>query len=220
VQFVGKFSIWLCCRLEKGLPNLSQGILYQKLQMLNCCIEKKISRDQNVSTLHESSTDNTTDKPETSAEGEGVISHEIESVECTEAGEAADEDDNEEFFDCEADSIEDNSPAPTASSDGAIALQPQGRLCLLGEQKLMNSDEFIYVPLTQEPSPMTEDMLEEHADMLTRYSHLLHNGMNKFLSLLGIIFMSSIWLYSLQLFAALILEHIIFHVNFANNQHS
>ncbi len=32
--------------LERGAPNSSSCLLNQKLQMLNCCIEKKIARAQ------------------------------------------------------------------------------------------------------------------------------------------------------------------------------
>ena len=49
-------------------------------------------------------------------------------------------------------------------------LKPEGRLreCP-GGLKLLNRDEAMYIPITQEPAPMTEDMLDEHAEILTRY---------------------------------------------------
>lgn len=38
--------IFIIFSLERGAPNSSSCLLNQKLQMLNCCIEKKIARAQ------------------------------------------------------------------------------------------------------------------------------------------------------------------------------
>ena len=46
--------------------------------------------------------------------------------------------------------------------------QPEGRQKQFGELKLLNHNEFLYVPITQEPAPMTEDQLEEHAEVLAK----------------------------------------------------
>jgi Rab3 GTPase-activating protein catalytic subunit len=46
--------------------------------------------------------------------------------------------------------------------------EAEGRLKAYGELKLLNVDELLYVPVTQEPAPMTEDMLEEHAEVLAK----------------------------------------------------
>ena len=35
--------------------------------------------------------------------------------------------------------------------------------------RLLNTDELVHIPITQEPAPMTEDMLEEHAEVLAKY---------------------------------------------------
>lgn len=48
--------------------------------------------------------------------------------------------------------------------------KPEGRLAKSGDLKLLNSEEPLYIPITQDPSPMTEDMLEEHAEVLARYN--------------------------------------------------
>lgn len=50
----------------------------------------------------------------------------------------------------------------------SITHKPEGRLAKSGDLKLLNSDEPLYIPITQDPSPMTEDMLEEHAEVLAR----------------------------------------------------
>lgn len=38
----------------------------------------------------------------------------------------------------------------------------------LGTTKLVNSDEPLYVPITQEPVPKTEDQLEDDAEVMLR----------------------------------------------------
>ncbi len=34
--------------------------------------------------------------------------------------------------------------------------------------RLLNGEEMMYVPVTQSPAPMTEDMLEEQAEVLAK----------------------------------------------------
>lgn len=46
--------------------------------------------------------------------------------------------------------------------------KPEGRLKRCGKLHLIKTNEQLYVPFTQEPAPMTEDRLEEHADVLLR----------------------------------------------------
>lgn len=46
--------------------------------------------------------------------------------------------------------------------------RPEGRLAPFQGLKLINCDEKMYIPVTQEPAPMTEDMLEEHAEVLAK----------------------------------------------------
>lgn len=46
--------------------------------------------------------------------------------------------------------------------------KPEGRMALFQELKLINCDDKMYIPITQEPAPMTEDMLEEHAEVLAK----------------------------------------------------
>lgn len=46
--------------------------------------------------------------------------------------------------------------------------KPEGRLKRCGQLRLFETNEPLYIPITQEPAPMTEDRLEEHADVLLR----------------------------------------------------
>ena len=46
--------------------------------------------------------------------------------------------------------------------------KPEGRLAPFQDLTLVNCNEKMYIPITQEPAPMTEDMLEEHAEVLAQ----------------------------------------------------
>ena len=46
--------------------------------------------------------------------------------------------------------------------------KPEGRLAPYQDLYLVNCTERMYIPVTQEPAPMTEDMLEEHAEVLAK----------------------------------------------------
>ena len=58
--------------------------------------------------------------------------------------------------------------ASVSSSASFVSLTPEGRLHQCGDLDLLEVDEPLYIPVTQEPAPMTEDMLEEHAQVLTK----------------------------------------------------
>lgn len=124
---------------------MSQGILYQKLQMLNCCINKKRYRESGETLTH-METDNTQDA---SADGRAT------------------DDEDDEFFECNADETVEFSPKE--QSEEKVCNIAEGRLRRLDGHKLLSVDEHLYIPVTQEPTPMTEDMLAEHAEVLTRY---------------------------------------------------
>jgi len=110
----------------------------------------------------------------------------------------SDDDDDDEFFECETDTSAAAAytlPAATDTSEmsqcvmspmqcddadgwrdtslefaSSLPYQADGRLKQCGDLRLLNLNEQLYVPVTQEPAPMTEDMLEEHAEVLARYS--------------------------------------------------
>ncbi|CAL1547182.1 unnamed protein product [Lymnaea stagnalis] len=46
--------------------------------------------------------------------------------------------------------------------------RPEGRLVAMKNVFLLSTGEQLFIPVTQEPSPMTEDMLEEHAEVLAK----------------------------------------------------
>lgn len=69
---------------------------------------------------------------------------------------------DDEFFDCDATNDDD---AQTKYEDWN---KPEGRMSKLNDMKLIDSDEFLYVPITQEPVPKTEDQLEDDAEILLK----------------------------------------------------
>ena len=63
----------------------------------------------------------------------------------------------------------DTSTSASESFTESWTHQPDGRLRVCPDgTKLLNQQADMYIPITQEPAPMTEDMLDEHAEVLTR----------------------------------------------------
>ena len=131
-----------------AVPDLSRCLMQQKLQLLNCCINKRLERQMYEMNL----------KKDKNAVLDQTVDLTVE------------DEDNDEFYDCEEQVAE-------------------GRLKPFGNLKLINKpNEPLYVPMTQvridrvlfflrflrtyklvylkEPTPMTEDMLEQHATVL------------------------------------------------------
>lgn len=70
---------------------------------------------------------------------------------------------DDEFFDCDANNEDDEGKQHHAPWN-----KPEGRLSKLNDMKLIDSDEFLYVPMTQEPVPKTEDQLEDDAEVMLK----------------------------------------------------
>lgn len=68
----------------------------------------------------------------------------------------------DEFFDC------DNNHDDENKQHYAPWNKPEGRLSKLNDMKLIDSDEYLYVPITQEPVPKTEDQLEDDAEVMLK----------------------------------------------------
>ncbi|XP_062600840.1 rab3 GTPase-activating protein catalytic subunit-like [Saccostrea cucullata] len=216
--------------VDPGSPNLGTCLLYQKLQMLNCCIERKIKREQ----LYKGYTGQTLDEQKDSASPDGEMESSHLSTSDSETGATSELDqskqsgrrpsgekqkqDNskdkedvpakkphldssseEEFFECENEEEEEEeeegdssemevetlkanetctpegevvsmetSVTSSSSFVDSVTHKPEGRLAKSSDLRLLNIDEPLYIPITQDPSPMTEDMLEEHAEVLAR----------------------------------------------------
>lgn len=72
-------------------------------------------------------------------------------------------DTEDEFFDCPANADDDKSKHLYDPWN-----KPEGRLTRLSDLTLIGSDEVLYVPITQEPVPKTEDQLEDDAEVMLR----------------------------------------------------
>ncbi|XP_076055611.1 RAB3 GTPase activating protein subunit 1 [Oratosquilla oratoria] len=72
--------------------------------------------------------------------------------------------DDDEFYECEEE-MEDECSKEIAASRSAWD-KPEGRLRKCGNLCLLKTGEPLFIPVTQEPAPMTEDRLEEHAEVL------------------------------------------------------
>ncbi|CAG0913610.1 unnamed protein product [Notodromas monacha] len=123
--------------LMLGPPNLAHCLLYQKLQMLNCCIEQRINRTK------------------------GLVTKEFET------DSSKDMDGEDEFFECE-ENLNVEEVSAKEEFRHAPWNQPTGRLRKYENFLLLHSDEPLYIPITQEPSPVTEDILEQQAEILLR----------------------------------------------------
>lgn len=139
--------------LPAGPPDLRCCLLYQKLQMLNCCIERKRARDE-AQKMKDGG------KESTRASG---------STREVSPGKSWDSwsDSDDEFFECLSDQGEmDGSHAEGEKNSGKS--KPDGRLHHYNNMTLLHSSEPLYVPITQEPAPMTEDLLEEQSEVLAK----------------------------------------------------
>lgn len=130
--------------LDPGPPNMTHCLLHQKLQMLNCCIQRKKSREwQQLKTSLESVSE--------------MVPPAVSSTQCSES-------DDDEFYECN----ENSSSSSSADSKGCRRKHAEGRLRPFGDLQLLHHEEPLYIPVTQEPAPVTEDMLEEQAEVLVQ----------------------------------------------------
>ena len=116
--------------------------------MINCCIDKKMTRENkfNVSTAPKNISDGLDFQ-------EGSES-EDEFFECNESGS-----EEEEMQSNETDPRTDQCQIPVWSRNA------EGRQYKFGKLKLLNHDDWLYAPTCQDPTPLTEDMLAEQAEV-------------------------------------------------------
>ncbi|XP_027691412.1 rab3 GTPase-activating protein catalytic subunit isoform X1 [Vombatus ursinus] len=154
--------------LANGVPNLRCCLLHQKLQMLNCCIERKRARDEGKkSTL--------SDYTSSASAGDSGPDHLKDTdKEKGEVGKSWDSwsDSEEEYFECLSDTEELKGNGQENGKKGGAkelsSLKPEGRLHQHGKLTLLHTGEPLYIPVTQEPAPMTEDLLEEQSEVLAK----------------------------------------------------
>ncbi|XP_071390489.1 rab3 GTPase-activating protein catalytic subunit isoform X2 [Centroberyx affinis] len=171
---------YLIYGLAGGPPDLRCCLLHQKLQMLNCCIERKRARDEARKVAEGGK------ERESRVSGgcqNGRLGLDRGTATTTAASDSTREaspgklwdswsDSEDEFFECLSDQ-EEMKEAPSAEGESggakdASKAKPEGRLHPHGNMTLLNSTEPLYIPVTQEPAPMTEDLLEEQSEVLAK----------------------------------------------------
>ncbi|KAF7989236.1 hypothetical protein HCN44_007833 [Aphidius gifuensis] len=126
--------------MAAGFPDsVRTCLLHQKLQMINCCIERKKNREANAYKQQNANDD-------------------------------LDSESEEEFFECteeEAVKQEELQIKKTQQkSKQLIWNRPKGRLAKHPSLRLLNNSDALYLPVTQDPVPKTEDQLEEDAEVM------------------------------------------------------
>ncbi|TRZ02365.1 hypothetical protein DNTS_019010 [Danionella cerebrum] len=129
--------------LPAGAPDLRCCLLHQKLQMLNCCIERRKARDD----LKKNTGEGGGAKERSGSEASGKPWSDSWS------------DSEDEFYECVSDTEE------MKEKESTLTLRPEGRLEAFGDVTLLDSQEPLYIP---DPAPMTEDLLEQHSEVLAR----------------------------------------------------
>ncbi|KAM7153419.1 rab3 GTPase-activating protein catalytic subunit isoform 2-T2 [Macrochelys suwanniensis] len=165
--------------LANGPPDLRCCLLHQKLQMLNCCIERKKARDEGkkayTSDCSPSGSSGDTGKAVDRSGGDYQKETEKERGEVGKSWESW-SDSEEEFFECLSDTEELKGNGQENGKKGGTKegskesanLKPEGRLHPHGKLTLLHPGEPLYIPVTQEPAPMTEDLLEEQSEVLAK----------------------------------------------------
>ncbi|XP_008553461.1 rab3 GTPase-activating protein catalytic subunit [Microplitis demolitor] len=119
-----------------GFPDsVRTCLLHQKLQMINCCIERKNRRNEFAS------------KPLN-------IDSDLDS------------ESEEEFFECEEDQVSIKEEQVHKKTKHLLWNKPTGRLSKHPSLRLLKTGDALYLPVTQDPVPKTEDQLEEDAQLM------------------------------------------------------
>lgn len=78
----------------------------------------------------------------------------------TSGGSSSEDESEDEFYDCDAEEV--------TKRKHSLWNKPVGRLSKHGNLKLLETGDQLYIPVTQEPVPKTEDQLEEDTDVLLK----------------------------------------------------
>ncbi|XP_078084238.1 rab3 GTPase-activating protein catalytic subunit isoform X5 [Mustelus asterias] len=166
--------------LTTGPPDLKCCLLHQKLQMLNCCIERKKARDDGRKQATENALGGSMDRKVSNSKGttddRDVKENKGESSQQKSWESWSDSED--EFFECLSDTedlkvseMKDGTAKGEVKDGGKKENQkwrPEGRLHQHGKLTLLHTGDPLCVPVTQEPAPMTEDLLEEQSEVLAK----------------------------------------------------
>ena len=137
--------------LPLGPPDHGQSLFHQKLQLLNCCIGRRIAREERERKGQEEVIDLT--KKNTSY---------VDLI--TEASDS----DSDEFYECESEEEKKRRCEVQTDAMEVDKLpweRAEGREARVGELRLLNNSDWLYRPYVQDPPPLTEDQLAEQAEV-------------------------------------------------------
>uniref|UniRef100_A0A1A9WMC7 Rab3 GTPase-activating protein catalytic subunit n=1 Tax=Glossina brevipalpis TaxID=37001 RepID=A0A1A9WMC7_9MUSC len=141
--------VLMAFEVSLGFPDTKTCLLHQKLQMLNVCIERRLEREFKA---HRQTKDYI---PENDLNLSDSLNDEDEFYDCL------DHEERETAGDAE------NVLLSKCTETEKVANKPEGRLKRLGNLKLLDADEYLYIPITQELVPKTEDQfLDDSEDIL------------------------------------------------------
>ena len=147
--------------LPLGPPDHSQSLLHQKLQLLNCCIGRRIAREERERRGKEGEViDLTKDENETPAMDRTMD---------------VSDSDSDEFFECEGE--EEDSKVKSVEVEKKPWEKAEGREGRVGELRLLDNSDWLYRPYVQDPPPLTEDQLFEQAEVHI-WCHTCMNNIN------------------------------------------
>ncbi|XP_064389082.1 rab3 GTPase-activating protein catalytic subunit-like [Halichondria panicea] len=174
--------------LPEGSPDMGCCLLHQKLQMLNCCIRHKISHEQKLNTpnIHSNSQTSILDTTNLSSMEFQTPNTSIHSAshDFKEKSHDSTDSDSDEFFEAmeshgddvamdtseQSDGVpvEIKEPRDACEGSGVGGVDSVGALKPCGDLVLVATGNRLFVPITQDHTPMTEDMFTEQANVLSR----------------------------------------------------
>ncbi|XP_014601093.1 PREDICTED: rab3 GTPase-activating protein catalytic subunit isoform X1 [Polistes canadensis] len=124
--------------IAPGFPDsVRTCLLHQKLQMMNCCIERKKNREDSIN------------------KSQSVEYEDFET-----------ESEEEEFFECTSEVLENAGTNAQIKAKHLLWNRPAGRSAKHPSLRLLQTGDPLYLPITQDPVPKTEDQLEEDAQVM------------------------------------------------------
>ena len=137
--------------LPLGPPDHSQSLLHQKLQLLNCCIGRRIAREERERKVKEGEViDLTKNESETPAVDQTID---------------VSDSDSDEFFECQGEEEDSKVKTQAMEVDKKPWEKAEGREARIGELRLLDNSDWLYRPNVQDPPPLTEDQLFEQAEV-------------------------------------------------------
>ncbi|XP_030383512.1 rab3 GTPase-activating protein catalytic subunit [Scaptodrosophila lebanonensis] len=137
--------------ITPGFPDTRTCLLHQKLQMLNVCVDRRVQREA-------------ASKRKQQQQQQQQQTQRTVTTNITDDEQEDDDEDDGEFYDCDEPTSASSSPIKAV-----LSIRPEGRLQRLSEERLLDEpEEFLYIPVTQEPVPKTEDQLQDDAEIMLK----------------------------------------------------